>query len=348
MGTDERSSFVARHKASLMVLASQISAAILHGFVKALENGTDSVGPSQVLLIRMLITGIGCSLYLWLKGVPEFPLGPRDVRPILLLRAFGGILGAGGMYYSIVYLTLSQATALNFLAPMGAMMLSKYTDHGNFSFTDRVGTAVALAGVVLVTQPDGIFRPHEAGSLGPKPDNFAKAKGLASGAVGVLGTTIALTTIRRIGSRAHALIVVNYFAWVIVLVATTLVVIELPSWPQTIKAWVLLSVVGVFGGLMEFLLTLGISGDRSSAATVMIYSQVLWALIIDRIVWHVQLNIWTFAGIGGVVGSLVLVSLAKEIPAYRRASGQGYAAVLTCDENGATVYDVDLDDIYAE
>lgn len=78
----------------------------------------------------------------------------------------------------------------------------------------------------------------------------------------------------------------------------------------------------------------------------MIYSQVLWALIIDRIVWHVELNMWTFAGIGGVVGSLVLVSLAKEIPAFRGANVQNYEAVPTGDDNGATTYEVDLDDIY--
>lgn len=104
MGADRPSSLVARHRASLVVLASQVSAAILHGFVKALENGTDPVGPFQILLVRMVITGIGCSFYLWLRRDPEFPLGPRDVRPLLSLRAFGGILGAGGMYCKIEYL----------------------------------------------------------------------------------------------------------------------------------------------------------------------------------------------------------------------------------------------------
>lgn len=91
---------------------------------------------------------------------------------------------------SIFYLTLSQATALNFLAPMGAIMLSKYTDHGSFSVIDRVGTAIALAGVVMVTQPEGIFGSHDSGSLGPKPDAFAKVKGLVYGSIGVLGTTV--------------------------------------------------------------------------------------------------------------------------------------------------------------
>lgn len=98
MGTEERQFLMARHRPSAVVLASQISAAVVHGFVKTLEGGQDSVNPFQILLVRMLITGIGCSLYLWLKRVPEFPLGPPDVRSILILRAIGGILGAGGMY----------------------------------------------------------------------------------------------------------------------------------------------------------------------------------------------------------------------------------------------------------
>lgn len=55
---------------------------------------------------------------------------------------------------------------------------------------------------------------------------------------------------RRIGSRAHPLTVVNYFAWAIVLVATLFIIIEQPVWPLTLKSWAFLGIVGVFGGLM--------------------------------------------------------------------------------------------------
>lgn len=98
MGTEERQSFVARHRASMVVLVSQISAAFVHGVVKALESGEEPVGPFQILFVRMSITGVGCSLYLWVRKNQEFPLGQREARPLLLLRAVGGILGAGGMY----------------------------------------------------------------------------------------------------------------------------------------------------------------------------------------------------------------------------------------------------------
>lgn len=79
---------------------------------------------------------------------------------------------------------------------------------------------------------------------------------------------------------------------------------------------------------------------------MMIYSQVLWALIIDRVVWQVKMNIWTFIGVGGVVGSLILVSMAKEISTFQRTYPTKYETVPVDDEIGMTIYEVDLDEIY--
>lgn len=113
MGAVTQPSFLARHKPSAVVLLSQISAAIVHGVVKGLENGDDDVDPFQILLIRMVITGVGCSLFLWHQKVPEFPLGEREVRPMLLLRAVGGILGAGGMYCRFITISSTLDTAVH-------------------------------------------------------------------------------------------------------------------------------------------------------------------------------------------------------------------------------------------
>lgn len=77
----------------------------------------------------------------------------------------------------------------------------------------------------------------------------------------------------------------------------------------------------------------------------MVYSQVLWALAIDRIIWHVSVNLWTYVGIGSVIASLTLVSLAKEIPSFRRRE-QRYETVATSDDNNVTTYEFDLDSLY--
>lgn len=83
----------------------------------------------------------------------------------------------------------------------------------------------------------------------------------------MLRRQIALTTMRRIGSKAHPLIVVNYFAWVIVLVAGVVVMIEQPPWAYSVKAWGFMVVVGVFGGLMVCLSALPPSVRSSHCIT---------------------------------------------------------------------------------
>jgi hypothetical protein len=95
----------------------------------------------------------------------------------------------------------------------------------------------------------------------------------------------------------------------------------------------------------EALLTAGISSDASSAATVMIYSQVIWALILDRIIWHVDLNVWVLIGVGSVVCSLILVSLAKEATTKRQKDGVQHETVTFFTD--ADTGDIDLDSLYA-
>lgn len=59
----------------------------------------------------------------------------------------------------------------------------------------------------------------------------------------------------------------------------------------------------------------------------MIYSQVLWAFALDRIFWNVSLNLWSIIGVVSVIGSLSMVSLAKELTASRSVGGIQYEQI---------------------
>lgn len=61
----------------------------------------------------------------------------------------------------------------------------------------------------------------------------------------------------------------------------------------------------------EYLLTVGISTDASSAATLMIYTQIVWALVLDHVFFHKTPNSWTLLGVALVVANLCLVSFVK-------------------------------------
>jgi hypothetical protein len=54
--------------------------------------------PFHVLFARMSITVLCASLYMWYKETEHFPLGMKEVRPILVARGLFGFFGIFGMY----------------------------------------------------------------------------------------------------------------------------------------------------------------------------------------------------------------------------------------------------------
>ena len=102
---------LSRHRAVLLVLASQLAAAVLHALARLLETRSSSsveggdeggaarVHPFTILQVRLLVTSLGCCAHLRLFAqTPDFPLGRPELRPLLALRAAGGVLGACGFY----------------------------------------------------------------------------------------------------------------------------------------------------------------------------------------------------------------------------------------------------------
>ncbi|KAK8092910.1 hypothetical protein PG999_014497 [Apiospora kogelbergensis] len=328
-------SVLARHRAPLLVLGSQLMAAVLHALARILETRSgsqDHVHPFTVLQVRLLVTALGCTAYLGWAKTPDFPLGPPELRPLLALRAVGGLFGACGFYVSISYLSLSEATALNFLAPLGALILTRFLDNGIIALLDGVSCAVALVSVVLVLQPEPLFGTTaggEAGALahGVSPDPNASLKGTLAGMVGVAGGIVSGVSFSRLNCSD-----VNYFSWG-VFVVTSIGSIVLPGvvWPSDLGSWCLLLVLGLVGFCMEYLLTAGLGSDRSPSATIMIYSQVLWAILLDWLIWHSGVNSLTVVGCVGVILSLTMASLTQGT----------YAAVDTELEVDSELYDID-------
>lgn len=63
---------------------------------------------------------------------------------------------------------------------------------------------------------------------------------------------------------------------------------------------------------MDYLLTAGLGSDDPDAA-IMIYSQVLWALFLDWLIWSSHVNTSTIIGSIVVTASLVALCLVKKL-----------------------------------
>ncbi|PYI01719.1 hypothetical protein BO78DRAFT_326863 [Aspergillus sclerotiicarbonarius CBS 121057] len=341
-------------KGMILVMCAMFFGASMNVMTQFLEiKGRDGKGfhPFQILFARMSITVVASYLYMWYARVPH-PFGTRDVFTLLMLRASGGFFGVYGLYYSVQYLPLSEATVVTFLAPiLSCYACSLLIPNETFTRKQQLAGLVSLAGVILIARPFPFMRAgaDPEPDQGDKPgatDSYHHVLAIVVALVGVLGASCAYTTIRMIGQRCHPLVSVTYFSSYTTVVATLamLIVPSIPlELPGTVLEWTLLLGLGVSGFLLQFLLTAGLSyvpppprkqkapaewdqrnyGTRDeeepakpsssgSRATFMLYTQMLFAVFYDRAVWGSTLSAVSWAGSVLILVSAMYVATARE------------------------------------
>jgi drug/metabolite transporter (DMT)-like permease len=222
----------------------------------------------------MGITTIMASSYMAYKKIDGFPLGPKEVRPLLLLRGFSGFFGVFGMYYSLMYLPLADATVITFLSPVIACAVCAYLLKQPFTRLEQIASGISLLGVILIARPTTIFAalqvadpqatdpttapiPIQNDTLASHPSvgnhlvtPHQKLMAVGLALLGALGGASVITTLRWIGQRAHPLITVNYFAaWVVIVsgVSCTLIPSIGFALPTTLNEWGMLIFLGLCG-----------------------------------------------------------------------------------------------------
>lgn len=374
---------------AFLVLLSQMFGCAMNIATRLLEtpgSHGEPMHPFQILFTRQSITVLITTSYaLWSKSVPHFPLGPPGiVRLLLVTRGLFGFLGVFGLYFSLLYLPISEATILTFLAPIGSCYAFSLLIPGEtFSKQQQIAGFVSLVGVIFIARPVSLFSggtgaspldpdmslpgnstiavPEIDGPPQPTSSQHLQAVGIAM--VGVVGAIGAMTSIRSIGTRAHALLSVNYFsAWCTFVSLIALVFVPSVKFrlPENLVEWGLLSILGFCGFIMQLLLTKGMAygGPSSSAketsaanhdlemqtrtvdpqasasvsrnslaaahrdkgyeaksikgsgakATSMLYTQMLFALIADKIVFDVTPGAWSWVGSGLILFGAIWVA----------------------------------------
>lgn len=273
-----------RNKGLSYMLLAQVFGTLMNVTTRLLEvegNKGKGLHPFQILFARMSITVLLASGYMWYRKTAYFPLGMPEVRWLLVARGFGGFFGVFGMYYSLLYLPLADATVITFLAPSLACWACSILIKEPFTRLEQLAGLVSLVGVALIARPITLFAAF--GSADPPPasgnsdvlpggnttvpaggadadassyENVTPSQRLAAVAialVGVLGSATAYTTIRWIGKRAHPLLSVNYFAAWCTFVSTVMLFV-LPDvgfiLPADLKEWTYLIFLGICGFAM--------------------------------------------------------------------------------------------------
>lgn len=331
------SDFWGRNQGLLLVTISQLFGALMNVTTRLLELEGDGMHPFQILFVRMGITAAFCCIWMHYKKVEDFPLGAKGIRRLLVARGLTGFFGIYGMYYSLQYLPVADAVVITFLAPSVASYGCYLFLKEPFPKTAQYASLVSLLGVVLIAQPLGFLTSSSKDAPGsaaanstssvtgedfPTPTETQRLSAVAVALLGVLGSAGAYTSIRHIGTRAHPLLSVNYFAVWCTVVSTLSLSLAQPlhlsttlsfSLPAGIRQWSMLLFLGICGFVMQFLLTkgLGTGGKDGGRGMNMIYTNMLFAMGLDRVVFGVVPGWWSLGGSGLILGSAVWVAIAK-------------------------------------
>ena len=173
---------------------------------------------------------------------------------------------------------------------------------------------VSLAGVIMIA------KPWEVSSVSPpltepidisnptqdSPSTVEHIAAIGSALVSAIGTAVGFIALSKIGTAVNPIISVGYFS-----VSTTLVSafiflahISTVNLPSEGIIWARLGLHGVGSFLMQILGATAIAAERGTRALNALYSQVVFALIVDKMIWNTTPDWTSILG-----GTLVLVSV---------------------------------------
>ncbi|SJL06699.1 related to Probable transport protein YPL264C [Armillaria ostoyae] len=299
-----------RNTGFLLIAAASFIFSIGNVCVKELNRLDESVPTFQLIAIHMSITYLGAVIYMLCAGISEPFRGPHGARALLVFRGICGFIGICGVYYSLKYLSLSEATVLTFLMPTttaiaGAVFLGETVSVGQI-----IAGLFSVSGVICIAQPEFLFGDLPADES-RDPEHRLLAVGVAL--IGVLGTTAAFTTIRAIGSRAHALHSLASFSLQSVIgssigmaITGTPLVFSI-DW-KWIALFLTLGITGFFG---QLLITMGLQRETAGRGTTAVYTQIVFATVLERVFFDFTPDSWSVVGIVIIVTAALYVALSK-------------------------------------
>lgn len=255
----------------LLKIMSALCATLMLACVKGL-NGAIPTG--EVIFFRSFVALF--PLLLWLK------LQGNVMKSLKTSNIFGhfirGFSGTGGMYFNylaLVYISLADATAISYAAPLFTVLMAALLLKENVRFSRWLAVVVGFSGIVIMLSSNlTLGRALHASGL--------TLDGAALGAVFALLAAVCSATsnvqIRFLNGIETPGAIVFYFSLMTTLIglATALFGWSRPTGWQ----WVLLIGCGFFGGVAQILVTLSLRYADASLLAPFDYTTLVWSMVI--------------------------------------------------------------------
>ncbi len=189
-------------------------------------------------------------------------------RRLLVLRGSLGFCALLCFFYAVTKLPLADVTVIHFTNPVFTALLASLLLSESMSRREVAGLTLCLVGVAFVARPSFLFGQW-AGDLDLTVVAIAMVASVFSAG--------AYTTIRKLRTTEHLLVIVFYFSLVSA-VASVPLAMKSFLWP-TPSEWGLLLSVGVLTQTAQLFLTRGLMRERAGRAMSVSFVQVLFAAL---------------------------------------------------------------------
>ncbi|KIO23133.1 hypothetical protein M407DRAFT_78449 [Tulasnella calospora MUT 4182] len=263
----------------------------------------------------------------WYKRVPYPILGPPGTRGWLNFRGVVGFFGLFGGYYSVQYISLSDATVIGFLTPFATAFLGRIILKEAFSRKEAYAAIASFIGVILIARPSFLFDSGIVHGVGGSSQNHIEQSekmrlvAVCVGLLGVVGASLAMVSMRRLKDSIHVMHSVIFFtSWCLIISTFSCVLSNvIPGIPEASKVvWLwpdfeqLMGIIaiGILGFIGQVLLTMGFQKEAAGRGTLALYISIVFSLISERIFFHHQPGTLSFFGIAIILSSAIYVAVS--------------------------------------
>jgi len=266
---------------SMKILAA-LSSTLMLACVKGL-GGNVPVG--EVIFFRSFLAMLPLLLWLRLQGGVKEGIKTSDVKGHFLR----GLAGTGGMYLSylsLLYISLADATVLNYAAPLFTVILAAIILRERVKFYRWIAVLTGFAGIVVMLS--GLI------AFSGSSISFASSAGVMLAIAAAVCTAGASIQIRFLNKTEKPGAIAFWFA---VMTASTSLLTLAAGWKMPDSRELLLLVgCGLFGGITQILLTLSLRYADASLLAPFDYTTLIWSVLIGFMFLGALPGINTFAG----------------------------------------------------
>ena len=274
-----------------------IAAAAFSGMNALVKAVSVELPTMEIVFGRTVLMG---AFTLWmLRRAGVSPIGTN--HRLLFARGAIGATALSLLYFALGRIPLGDATTVHYTAPIWTVLTAAFFLRERIGPWVVGGTAVSLAGVVMIAQPQFLF-----GGSGLDP----LAVGAAVGASVLAGSVY--TIVRKLRETDHPLVIVLSLAWVGAIGSLPFALFGGWTWPSP-GAWALLLGIGLTTQVGQIYLTKSLHALPAGQATAIGYVQIVFAFGLGVVFFGTVPNGWS-------VGGALLVLLSVLLLARRRGA----------------------------